>query len=88
MEKARRRRLSQLKQFREEDTVPSKLKERDEEQGEATEIAAKSSVAPNSEPPNEEQGEKSLPRNQRKLFPKILSFLQNWRNETKDKATP
>ena len=31
MEKARRRQLSQLKQFREENTVPSELKERDEE---------------------------------------------------------
>ena len=41
MEKARRRQLSQLKQFREENTVPSELKERDEEQGEAIEIAAK-----------------------------------------------
>ena len=41
MVKAKRRQLAQLKQFREEDTVPSKLKEREEEQGEATEKAAK-----------------------------------------------
>ena len=41
MEKARRRQLSQLKQFREENTVPPILGEREEEQGEAIEIVAK-----------------------------------------------
>ena len=40
-EKARCRQLSQLKQFKEVNTVPPNLEERGEEPGEATEIAAK-----------------------------------------------
>ena len=41
MEKARRRQLSQLKQFREENTVHPISDERDGAQGQAIEIAAK-----------------------------------------------